>query len=621
MLAAALAAGLLSGVAGAQQAPVTTLDQGWTPADRATFYYTYQGSQMMPYAWFSALERPDSQVRFLFDNLARFGYLPPEQSPLNPQSLPVGFTTAMGRDGVEYAGMSCAACHTGQIEGKGWKIRLDGAPTTADFGAFLTEMTKAITQTMDDPAKFARFAAQVARIDKSQSDPAALKVKFTAWGQLWVRFMTQSIPTKDGIWGPARLDAFGMIFNRAAGKDLNVWENVVPATAPVSYPFLWNAHQQSAVQWNLSAPGGTDLNSLVRNVGEVIGVFADLDYCRGGKDAYGMACDLSWLKKEASLIDNNFIFHTTSVSLSGLLTLEDKIAKLAPPPWPAELGTPDPAKVAAGRKLFQENCAACHNMSAENNQPGKIWKVTAVDVGTDPLMYRSAYCRDVNTGMLEGAHILGPIGPRFKATMAGTDFLAKAAVVGALVSGYADPNPPGSPKIDAKPLLGQEVEWLFGLGEAEFWAWVEKKVDELAGKADPSSPAQKQDRTAACQNPQSIQATYESRPLYGIWATAPYLHNGSVRNLWELLKPSARPASFRVVPRSFDPKTVGIANATGDAGWLFDTSLPGNSNLGHTGEGMTTPMGGGIFRDEDLWALVEFMKVLNTPADLFPQKP
>lgn len=617
MLAAALAAGLLPGVAGAQPAPVAKLDQGWTPEDRATFYYTNQGSQMMPFAWFSALERPDSQVRFLFDNLARFGYLPPEPSPLNTRILPVGFTTAMGRDGVEYAGMSCAACHTGQIEGKGWKLRIDGAPTTADFGAFLTEMTQAISQTMADPEKFARFAARVAVLDRSQSDPAALKVKFEAWGQLWVRFMTQSVPTKDGIWGPARLDAFGMIFNRAAGKDLNVWENVVPATAPVSYPFLWNAHQQSHVQWNVAVPGGSDLTSLGRNTGEVIGVFADLDYCRGGKDAYGMACDLSWLKKAASLLDKDLVFHTTSVSLSGLLTLEDKITKLAPPPWPSELGSVDQDKAELGRALFQQNCAACHNMSAENNQPGKIWKVDASDVKTDPLMVRTSACRKVATGMLEGAHILGPVGPRYGKTMFGTEFLG-SAVVGAMLAGYTKPNPPGSPKIDAKALLGQELDSFLELKEADLLAAVEKKADETAKSA---SPASKVDPKKDCLAPETIPAAYESRPLYGIWATAPYLHNGSVRNLWELLKPSDRPETFRVVPRSFDPVKVGIASAKGTEGWLFDTRLPGNGKAGHDGPKMTAFPDGRPFTDQEIWALIEFMKVLDQPNDLFQQKP
>ena len=38
---------------------------------------------------------------------------------------------------------------------------------------------------------------------------------------------------------------------------------------------------------------------------------------------------------------------------------------------------------------------------------------------------------------------------------------------------------------------------------------------------------------------------YLAPPLYGVWATAPYLHNGSVPNLWELLKPAERKRIWR----------------------------------------------------------------------------
>jgi len=42
---------------------------------------------------------------------------------------------------------------------------------------------------------------------------------------------------------------------------------------------------------------------------------------------------------------------------------------------------------------------------------------------------------------------------------------------------------------------------------------------------------------------------FESRVLHGVWATAPYLHNGSVPTLWELLKPpAARVSSFKIGP-------------------------------------------------------------------------
>ena len=41
---------------------------------------------------------------------------------------------------------------------------------------------------------------------------------------------------------------------------------------------------------------------------------------------------------------------------------------------------------------------------------------------------------------------------------------------------------------------------------------------------------------------------YQAPPLDGIWATAPYLHNGSVPTLYHLLKSSDRPARFRRPP-------------------------------------------------------------------------
>ncbi len=44
-----------------------------------------------------------------------------------------------------------------------------------------------------------------------------------------------------------------------------------------------------------------------------------------------------------------------------------------------------------------------------------------------------------------------------------------------------------------------------------------------------------------------LEPGYLAPPLYGIWATAPYLHNGSVPNLWEILKPSDRKPLWRRV--------------------------------------------------------------------------
>ena len=60
---------------------------------------------------------------------------------------------------------------------------------------------------------------------------------------------------------------------------------------------------------------------------------------------------------------------------------------------------------------------------------------------------------------------------------------------------------------------------------------------------------------------------YLAQPLYGVWATAPYFHNGSVPNVWDVLKPSDRPPIWRRVSA---PKPAG---EQGNIVMGFDTDL------------------------------------------------
>jgi hypothetical protein len=104
---------------------------------------------------------------------------------------------------------------------------------------------------------------------------------------------------------------------------------------------------------------------------------------------------------------------------------------------------------------------------------------------------------------------------------------------------------------------------------------------------------------------------YPAKPLAGIWATAPYLNNGSVANMWDLLtRPENRPKTFTLGSREYDSKTLGYRSSTDApaAGPLFvlDTTKPGNSNAGHV-YGMQVS-------DEDKWALIEYLKILK-PGD------
>jgi mono/diheme cytochrome c family protein len=98
---------------------------------------------------------------------------------------------------------------------------------------------------------------------------------------------------------------------------------------------------------------------------------------------------------------------------------------------------------------------------------------------------------------------------------------------------------------------------------------------------------------------------YANHPLDGIWLRAPYLHNGSVPTLRDLLEPQERrPAVFYRGNDVFDQTNVGFVwNAPGDGTrtfFRFDTMVPGNGNGGHD-YGTSLP-------DEDKQAIVEYMK-------------
>ena len=99
---------------------------------------------------------------------------------------------------------------------------------------------------------------------------------------------------------------------------------------------------------------------------------------------------------------------------------------------------------------------------------------------------------------------------------------------------------------------------------------------------------------------------YANVPIDGIWARAPYLHNGAVPNLWMLLQEdSARPQTFYRGYDVYDPKNVGFISDGPEAqrvGFKVDTSFPGNGNQGH-------PYGIGL-KDAEKWDLIEYLKTL-----------
>ncbi|HSK81730.1 MAG TPA: cytochrome c [Thermoanaerobaculia bacterium] len=93
---------------------------------------------------------------------------------------------------------------------------------------------------------------------------------------------------------------------------------------------------------------------------------------------------------------------------------------------------------------------------------------------------------------------------------------------------------------------------------------------------------------------------YANLPIDGTWARAPYLHNGSVPTLWDLLQtPDKRPAKFYRGNDVYDPVKMGFVTDP-PTSYELDTTVAGNSNMGH--------LYGTDLTDEQKWDLIEFLK-------------
>ena len=263
-------------VPGYAQAADIDLHQNWDRKTAERFWFTSQGSQIMPYDWFLALEQASNTTLFRDPaNMERLRYIQGPASELNPDNLPIGFVKDVDKaTNVAYMGLTCAACHTARINFKGIPIIVEGGPALADFSTSLKELVDALSATLSSQEKFDRFAQRVLR---SSSGNEELRIGLES--QTAALRLRQERDTPKQPYGYGRFDAFGALFNQVLAHDLNRPGNVREPNAPVSYPFLWDTPQHDYLQWNGALPNikTQELGPLIRNISQVLAVFGKVD--------------------------------------------------------------------------------------------------------------------------------------------------------------------------------------------------------------------------------------------------------------------------------------------------------------------------------------------------------
>lgn len=609
---------------------ITWLDQGWSADQRGKWYKASQGSLIIPYSWFLALEQPETGNHELFhneENLLRYNLIADSYSKYDPDHLPVGLLKQTVPDEYlhelgcgsppcapgasvhrEWLTYTCAVCHTAEINYQGKTFGVDGARGRWNFTVFNTTLANLILVTTLSPPMFERFAPRVlAREGRTDTPEERAKLKKEMWEFLAsptifggvVAELKQTYPTEEGY---GRLDALARGLN--AQYSVLDSRNTGRGNAPVLIPPLWYTHDYGWVE-TISAMR----QPLGRNVSESWGAYAAVDLTNP---------------------DPAKRFHTT-IPMQNLFFMETLISVLKPPVWPEQvLGKVDPEAVKLGQYLYEEKvfdnalspaqeqwcpdppgspgedgwqpcpnagasrkglCARCHAAVPETNpnELGKhYWQVPVYKlsvIGTDPGTALNFSRREVYTGVL-------------RETFGGREKVPVGEVL----------------QVTTSMVISNE------LGRQRL------------------IPGDPQAATGYRKNGFRAPLGYPAQPLQGYWATPPYLHNGAVPNMYELLSPvEERSPSFWTGGREFDPVHLGYRNDQFEGGFEFVTrrsflgevrssfrqllaghlefnrDVAGNSNLGH--EFRNAPKGtpgviGPYLTPKERMAIIEYLKVM-----------
>lgn len=622
--------------------------QGLIGYDKANFEHLSEGSDIYPYDWMKALRsatftdaKGNMTLPFYSDLYSRFGILsstelytegdktflipyvglsaawsnhPPQKSDAFLEEEEI-VRQVGGVKSIRLVGTNCSFCHAGSLDYKGYSYRIPGTQSTTDVRSFFKDLaisTLAVLAKEDMAVDFLRrmkvkepkrkakelhqyflrrlgettygfipmgtLSAQLTLIEaKYFKDTRRLfrgKVAIADSLEKLLR-MTYGFSDTDDIGDlRARMKFLGTIM---VGTDPKTDETESGYGRTDAFGRIGNLVLRGDDAISYTAPvsfpwiwgtkymamlhyNGNTNSSLLRNIGQSLGLGSVILDTAGN----------------------------STVNVYNLGRLENLVHQIQVPRWEKVFAGLTELQVnqqmaERGRQIYESRCIQCHESNKFVGPTGKLRMYNMMplaELGTDPNAAHNAVIA------------VGDV--RFE------DSIFKG--VGAVQDQYFKKNNVTAneqAQLEYKDIRGNEFfrDTLNGYAEQNKFGNNYGDVQEGTG--------------------------YKARHLAGVWATAPFLHNGSVPSLWDLLQPAAaRPKYFNVISRDFDPVKVGLKyerknNIFGNTSSCYkgerqclDTTLVGNSNAGHEGSYYGTDL-----PDADKYALIEYLKVLPPESE------
>jgi cytochrome c553 len=539
--------------------------QGWKEQERQQWYHTSAGTQLIPYDWFVALMDTDNELEKTFEHT---GIL---RNEVRKDRLSVGLSEPKtSTPSSSSTGMNCAFCHTTEFTYQNKKIRIEGGPSLQDNQQFLNVLMMRLNGLISPDLP------TVLKQIKEQNPPE----RFKAFAARVLQQRKEGMSTETLTKLAMDVATHTRTLLSRGGRDISParwgpgrFDALGRGGNTVFSPLNPDNLRPANAPVSIPPLWGVWEYDWVQWAGSIQHPLA-----RNVAQVIGVNAGLfAWAQKPPlGPLDEDYKFRS-SIDFESLKKLEHLARELQPPQWPKEFPRIDGNLAARGKDLYHGNKAK-------------------------GIPNRCAHCH-VATPVKDP----GPHGPRLQVTMIpqseiGTDSL------------YLENF---SRRTVDTGLLGQGR-----LSAREASQYVTTEL--LARNHIENDPEYAQRRNEWRDWPQ-----YIARPHLAVWATAPFLHNGSVPNLYELLSPAGeRHRCFILSPNmEFDPKQVGFAIKECDStvgppgpltGFKFDTSLPGNGNGGHefaNSQNCDGPANNGILGCEipqqDRYAIIEYLKTCD----------